>query len=219
MSALLFGPDGGVPPGYARCPAGTILLRGHSPDKLPDWFGPAVGTAGANRFDWPFRTVGDPGVCYLAPQLTGVLLERVIRDVPRRVLSVAQLDVDHAVTTVRLTRDLLVVDLLSAAWTVHGVQVATITAPPPYGETQRLAERLHGLLALDPRSAMGPPGRVRRFRPDGIAYGSRFGTAHECLALWDRARGALVFGDTAPISADRAALAHACQQLGIGLLR
>lgn len=218
MSALLFGPDGGVPPGYARCPAGTILLRGHSPDKLPDWFGPAVGTAGTNRFDWPFRNAGDPGVCYLAPQLTGVLLERVIRDVPRRVLSVAQLDADHAVTTVRLTRDLLLVDLLSAAWTVHGVQVATITAPPPYGETQRLAERLHGLLALD-RRHLGTAVGLRALLPDGIAYGSRFGALHECLALWDRARGALVWGDTAPFSADRAALAHACQQLGIGLLR
>ena len=53
---------------------------------------------------------------------------------------------------------------------------------------------------------------------DGIAYGSRFGSAAVCVALWDRARGALTWGPSAPFEADMPALAAACERLGIGLV-
>jgi RES domain len=189
------------------------LLRGHSPDRDPAWFGPAIGSVGANRFDLRMRTVAsDPGVCYLAPALEGVLLERVIRDVRRSVLSLDTLRMQHAVTHVVTTRELLLVDLLVAPWVRHGVQLSEITAPPPYEATQSLAERLLGIVPGD--GADAPPSV-----PDGIAYGSRFGAAIECLALWDRAADALRWDQTTSITADLDALAAACLRVGVGLVR
>lgn len=208
----MFGPAGGLPPGFARCIAGTTLLRGHSPGKAAAWFGPAVGRAGIGRFDVPERTTAsDPGVCYLAPTLTGVLVERVIRDAPRPVLSLARLQRNHAVTEAILNRDIVLIDLLATPWTVHGVQVHELTAPPPYRDTQRLAFRFSQL-------QIDFPGSPPRW-PDGIAYGSRFGAIHECIALWDRAADALDWGPGSVLGTDRSAVATACNQLGIGLIQ
>jgi len=101
----------------------SLLLRGHRPARAPDWFGPAIGADGVNRFDLPHRrTARELGICYLSPSLEGVILETVVRDARSRVLSVATLRRDHVVTAVRTTRDLLLIDLMVAPWTVHGVQ-------------------------------------------------------------------------------------------------
>ncbi|MEO7360353.1 MAG: RES family NAD+ phosphorylase [Gemmatimonadaceae bacterium] len=213
MRLYLFGADGGVPAGYARCPAESLLFRAHRTARLPAWFGPAVGADGINRFDLPHRrTARDPGICYLAPSLEGVILETVVRDVRGRVLSVATLRREHVVTDVRTTRDLLLIDLMVAPWTVHGVQAGDISGRPPYRDTQRLAERLVGLTVTE-------TGKRSAVAPDGIIYSSRFAPAFECLALWDRAADALVWGATAPLGAEGRALAAACNRLGIGLLR
>ena len=210
MSALHFGPAGNVPAGYARVMAGTVLLRGHSSDKAPNWFSPAVDAAGRGRFDLPVRFHDDPGVCYLAPKLEGVLLERVIRDVVRSPMSRRTLAREHAITQVRLTRDLMCFELLSAAWTAHGVQMSVLTALPPYEATQGLARKLVSTTGLLPN---GDP-----LVADGIAYGSRFGAAHECLAIWDRAADALTWGATRPLGDDPQELTRACEQLGIELI-
>jgi hypothetical protein len=115
----------------------------------------------------------------------------------------------HAVTSAHLLRDLILIDLLAAPWTVHGVQIPLVTAVPPYTGTQPLARQL----ARDPVRGMGGPA----VWPDGILYGSRFGAAHTCVALWDRAASAVAWGPTAPLGADRDTLARACTRLGIGL--
>ncbi len=213
MSLCQFGVDGGVPAGYARCPADSLLFRGHRPARAPNWFGPAVGADGINRFDLPHReTARDPGVCYLAPSLEGVILETVVRDARGRVLSVATLRREHVVTEVRTTRDLLLIDLMVAPWTVHGMQTSDISGRPPYRDTQQLAERLVALRVKE----TGKHGAVA---PDGIIYSSRFAPAFECLALWDRAADALDWGSSAPLGADGRVLAAACNRLGIGLLK
>ena len=213
MSAFRFGPDAGLPAGFARCPAGTRLLRGHSPDREPAWFGPAIGARGLHRFDLPQReSASDPGICYLAPTLEGVVLERVIRDIRRDVLSITTVNRQHAVTRVTTKRDLLLIDLLVAPWIPHGLQVGDVMSPPPYDVTQRLAERLTSMI---PDGYVGTPPAL----PDGIVYASRFGAAIECLALWDRAADALEWHDMTPLGSDDNALAAACLRLGIGLLQ
>lgn len=203
---LLFGADGGLPPGYVRFLAGTPLLRGHSPDKQPDWFGPAIGAAGTNRFDVPVRTTAaDPGTCYLARSLQGVLLERVLRGVWRPVLSRRSLSQQHAITSARVTRDLVLIDLCLTMITVHQLDLHDISEPPPYARTQALAQSW---------AAQATPVRV-----DGILYASRFAPSARCLAVWDRAAGALQWGSTERLGARVDRLARACQRLGIGLIK
>lgn len=204
MSAFLFGPDGGVPAGYVKCPAGTPLLRGHRPGREPNWYGPKVGSNGVNRFDMPHRaTADDPGTCYFAPTLEGVLLEVVTRNVSHPVLSLHRLRTDYRLARVTVGRDLVLVDLIKTVFTVHGLEVNRVTAAPPYHETQALAKRL----------AADSPTYV-----DGIAYSSRFGSVVECIALWHRAAGAMAWHGSEPLGSDDTALAAACNRLGIGLL-
>lgn len=204
MTSFLIGPNGAVPAGYARCPAGTVLLRGHSPGVAPDWFGPAVGESGINRFDMPYRrTASDPGTCYLAPELDGVILERIIRDVRQPFLSRRRLLDGHAVTSVLVTADLILVDLLRTPWTVHGVQASDVNGKPLYAGTQALAARW--------AAATNPVA-------DGILYGSRFGSGVECVALWDRVANSLDWYGSQPLGHDANALARSCGRLGIGLL-
>jgi hypothetical protein len=212
VTRAVHGPDGGLPAGYARVPADTTLLRGHDPRWPPNFFGPPVGRAGANRFDVPTRTAADPGTCYLALSLEGVLLERVVRDFPRPAYSTAALGRRHALAAAVPTRDLLLVDLVAAPTTVHGVQASQIVAPPlldaatgrsRYPHTQALAARW---------AAARHPVDV-----DGILYGSRFGSRWLCLALWDRAAPALRWRASVALTHDTAALADAFNALGLGL--
>ena len=212
MTGFAFGPDARLPAGYARCAAGTVLYRGHAPGRSADWFGPAVGAPGTNRFDVPLRrTAADPGTCYLAERIDGVLLERVLRGVWRPIISRRTLSRDHALATAHVDRDLVLLDLMVALSTVHGLELADVSAPPipravpAYPRTQALAEQW--------ATASHPVPRL-----DGIVYGSRFGPAAACVALWDRARDALTWGPSAPFEADMTALAAACERLGIGLV-
>jgi hypothetical protein len=207
------GPDGGVPAGFAVIPAGTVLLRGHTPGKTAAWFGPSVGAVGVNRFDLPQRDEASaPGVCYLAPRMEGVLVERVVRDVRQPVLSLRTLAARHAISRVTLRRDIVLVDLLLTPWTCYGVQVSTITAPPPYTATQTLAA---SLVTLGP---VRHTGHDAARPPDGILYGSRFGGAIECVALWDRAAEVLDWSRPQSIVDDEPVLAAAATQLGVGLI-
>jgi hypothetical protein len=218
VSGLVFGPDGGLPAGYARWPVGTAFHRGHTPGRSPVWFGPAPGTWGSNRFDPPHpRTARDPGVCYLAATLVGVLLERVLRGVALPAVARRTLATQHAVTGAVLARDLVVVDLVLAL-SVHGLELADVAAPPlltpgtspRYPRTQALA----GTWATANRDRRHP---VPGGRVDGIAYVSRFGPAAHCLALWDDAADALRWGKTTPLGA-AAGIDAACEALGIGVV-
>lgn len=212
MSAVAHGPAGGLTAGYARVRAGTRLLRGHTPGRRPDFFGPDLGRPGTQRFDLPHRrSAADPGTCYLALSLEGVLLERVVRDFARPTYSLSALAARHALVEVRPARDLVLVDLVATPTTVYGVQAAEITAPPrtdaapgmpPHPVTQALAARW----------AADAPADV-----DGILYSSRFGSRWLCAALWDRARDALVWGASAALTDDPVALDAACEALGLGL--
>lgn len=205
IDGVAFGSDGGLPAGYARCVAGRRLLRGHSPDRLPEWYNPAVGAVGGNRFDWPgIRGPTDPGVCYLAVDLEGVILERVIRDRDITALSRATLQRGHAVATATLTRDLVLIDWVVTLKTKHGLELDDISHPPPYTRSQALAAEWY---------QASHPAPV-----DGILYMSRFGPAHACLAVWDCARSAIAWGSGEALDARPGSLELACEHLGLGLI-
>lgn len=215
---VLFGPTAELPAGYARCRAGLPLRRGHTPGLTPDWFGPDIGVLGENRFDPPRpRTPADPGVCYVAESLIGVLLERVLRGVKWPAVSRTTLNAKHSVSDAVLTRDLVTLDLIQALG-VHRLELIDVCAPPDltpgaplrYPRTQQLA----GEWAA--RNAGGghpvPGGRV-----DAILYVSRFGPGARCLAIWDTAREAVDWGSTVPLGS-ASGLEEACEALDVKLL-
>lgn len=228
---LRFGPDAALPAGYARLEAGARLERGHAAGRAPDFFGPPVGLPGRNRFDGSGpRRASEPGTCYLALGMLGVLQERVLRGVRLPLLSRARLSAAHHWSVATSLAPLLLLDLWLAP-TVHGLELAEISAPPrrvprpppsaafavhadgrpvvPYPPTQQLAD------AWRARNASGgfpvPGGRV-----DGILYGSRFGPASLCVALWEPAAGALRWSPPLPLG-EAPGLAAAANLLGVGL--
>ena len=205
MGFLQFGPAPGLPAGYALCPAGTLLYRGHTPGLSPNWFGPALGKKGGCRWDVPLRGPGDPGVCYFAPTLEGVILERVLRDHWRPEIDLENTKQHHALSRCIAKRDLVLLELMQNHYTVHKHQISEVTSPD-YTDTQRWAEAWAK--------------QTTPLMPDGIAYGSRFSSTTECIALWDRAAGQLDWhGSPEPFGTDDAALETACKQLGLHLKR
>lgn len=215
MTSIDFGPNAGLPAGYARWNAGATLLRGHSPGNSANWFGPALGSLGTNRFDPPRpRTSTDPGVCYIAEALTGVLHERVFRGVMVPQVSRATLSASHAVTDVTLNRALILIDLV-AAIAVHGLQLSDTTAPPlisphaplRYPATQGMAG---AWAATNGSSGFPVPGG----QVDGILYVSRFGPVDRCVALWDVAQSALTWGAAQSLGG-HLQLTAACGMLGV----
>jgi len=211
-----FGPSAGLPAGFASWRSGSALVRGHSPSKSANWFGPALGALGSNRFDPPRpRTLNDPAGCYLAEGIIGLLHERVFRGALQPQVSRTTLSAHHAVTEATLLRDVVLIDLVVAT-AVHGLQLSDITAPPllaphaplRYPATQGMA----GAWAATNASAgfAGVPGG----RVDGILYVSRFGPAERCVVLWDLAHGALRWGSALPLGA-HGGLRAACGALGV----
>ncbi len=209
------GPAAGLPAGYATWASGASLLRGHSPLSSPNWYGPAIGATGTNRFDLPTpRAATDPGVCYVAASLTGVLHERVFRGVNQPVVSRRTMSAQHAVCDVASTRDLVLIDLV-AGLSVHRLQLHDITAPPvvlppgslPYPATQGL---VGSWAATNARRGFPVPGG----RVDGILYVSRFGANEYCLAIWDVA-APFVSWRTSQLLGAHAQLATACGALGV----
>ncbi len=214
--SIQFGPSAGLPAGFAQWQSGSVLLRGHSPSLAANWFGPAQGTLGTNRFDPPrARTSSDAGGCYLAEGLIGLMHERVFRGALLPQVSRANLSAHHAVTEATLTRDVVLIDLVVAI-AVHGLQLSDITAPPllaphaplRYPATQGMAGAWAAINA-SAGFAGAPGGQV-----DGILYVSRFGPSERCVMLWDLASSALRWGSAQPLGS-HPGLSAACGALGV----
>lgn len=216
------GPSGGLPAGFARVLVGARVLRRHRPGQTPDWFGPPIGTLGENRFDPPHpRRPVDPGVCYLAEQLGGVIHEGVLRGSRHRALSRRTLSAHHAVSEAVLSRDLVVIDLVHEPG-VHGIELADLAQRPdlgaklmaPKGLVYRHTQALAGTWLARNASATFP---VSGGTVDGILYVSRFAPAQRCLALWQGAADALEWTATTLLG-DHAALDSTLAAIGVGLL-
>jgi hypothetical protein len=219
---VLSGPDGDLPPGYARFVAGGSLLRRHRPGHDPAWFGPPVGTLGENRFDPPHaRRPDEPGVCYLAEQLGGVLHEGVLRGVRWPAFSRQTLSTHHAVSEAIIQRDLVLIDLVHEPG-IHGVQLADIAQRPqvaakltsPVGLVYPVTQTLAGeWLSRNARRDFPVDGG----RVDGVLYVSRFAPVQRCVALWDHAANALIWNASVPLGR-HPALETTLAAMGISLL-
>jgi hypothetical protein len=134
-----------------------------------------------------------------------VILERVLRDNWRPEIDLENTKKHHALSRCAVKRDLVLLELMQSHYTVHGHQISEVTSPD-YTKTQPLAAAW-----------------AKQTTPlvvDGIAYGSRFSSTTECIALWDRAESALDWiGVPEPFGTDDAALEAACIRLGLQLKR
>lgn len=114
-SGLAWPPD--QPAELARFPAATLPLRLHrlSHWTSPWWFASAGADEQGGRFDLP----SPHGTCYLAENLEGALLEKVLRR-PRRIVATEQLE--HLVhVTVAVVKPPPTADLTAPAVTGLGV--------------------------------------------------------------------------------------------------
>lgn len=169
---------------------GDTWLRIHRSDKEAKWFGPAPGEPPTFRFDDP---EGEYRVCYLGASLAASFSETLLRNPPRRLLSLRELRI-RRVTAFRLTRDLRLVAFHSAGL----VQL--------------------GLTARESHGSYDVCGRWARVfwmhsdAPDGIEYRSRHDDAEFCIALFDWASAAIEESSVADLMAEeqrmRALLRH-----------
>ena len=151
-------------------PAGTPLWRIHRRAHGPVWFGPAPGDPPTHRFDAPG---GEYRACYFGDSPEVAFVETVVRGNSARVVPLSDLRARCA-TPVPLARDLRVVRLHSDGL-VRLALPADVPHAVPYDRCQALALELWG-------HADGL---------DGIEYRSRWDDGRLCLALLDRASGAL----------------------------
>ena len=155
-------------------PAGTAVVRIHTVGREPRYFG----RAGDGRFDAPDRRYG---VCYCGLDDAAAFVETVLCDQDLGGLARDDL-ASRAVADGVFTRPVRLVAfggtglrrLRATAGTVHAT----------YRVTQAWSEALWS----------------HPDQPDGIRYRSRFDDDQHCVALFDRAAGALRFTASAPLT-------------------
>ena len=131
----------------------------------------------AGRFDDP---EGRFGVLSAALEFAAAFAETLIRNPARRLVGWPEIAA-RAVSGLRVTAPLALVDLRGAGLSRLGLDASVLAGPyPPCGE---LARGWHG----------------HRQVPAGIAWRSRFDPSLTCIAIFDRAAGALAPEPPAPL--------------------
>ena len=150
-------------------PAGSQLWRIHGSARGAVWFGPAGGDP-CNRFDAPG---GEYRICYLGDSPEVAFAETLVRQPHTRMVTRAQLD-ERSASRVPVVRDVKLARFHGPGLVRLGIG-AEVAHGHPYGRCQSLA-----LALWDHGDAV-----------DGIEYRSRWDNDRLCVALFDRARGAL----------------------------
>lgn len=172
---------------------GTTLVRVHSVGRHPYYFGPP--SAPRHRFDDPD---GRFGVCYLALEDAGAFAETVLR--AQRLKAVALADLAKlALADGVLVAPARLVEFGGAGLVQLGAPAGTVHTT--YRVTQAWA-----------RAFWDHPDA-----PDGIRYRSRFDDDCHCVALFDRAKGALEIEPGPALPAVSARLGAILDRYHIGL--
>lgn len=154
----------------APLPAERELWRIHSRMHEPVWFGPAQGRPPQNRFDAPG---GEFGVCYFGESFEAAFVETLVRGRARLIVALAELRTRIA-TAVPVARELRLARLHS-----DGLVQLSLSAAAPHADAYAECQRLAPSLWTHPDEI------------DGIEYRSRWDDSLLCVALFDRASGAL----------------------------
>lgn len=135
------------------------------------WFGPAQGRHAIHRFDDPAASFG---VCYLGTNLDVCFAETFLRNPPVRILALEDLT-PRAVSTLEVRRQLRLVPIYGSNLVRLGV-TAELASRSDYAASQEWSRALW----------------EHKDSPDGILYRSRHDDSGFCVALYDRAKDALV---------------------------
>jgi hypothetical protein len=176
--------------------AGTHWLRIHAQARSPLWFGPARGRPAIHRFDDPS---GRFRVCYFGTTLEVCFAETFLRNPPVRILALDDLAA-RSIATVEVRRDLRLVP-------IHGPSLARL------GVTAELASGIdYATSQLWSRALWEHDNQ-----PDGILYRSRHDDSALCVAVYGRAKDALVMVQDQSLADDSQVLARLLRRYGLGL--
>ena len=179
-----------------RVRSGTRWMRIHAQARNALWVGPARGHPPIHRFDDP---AGRFRICYFGTTLEVCFAETFLRNPPVRILALEDL-VSRSRATVEVRRDLRLVP-------VYGLSLARL------GVTAELATGSdYGLSQLWSRILW-----EHRDQPEGILYRSRHDDSALCVALFDRAKGALAIVRDCPLAEDSKELARLLRRYGLAL--
>jgi hypothetical protein len=180
---------------------GTPLMRIHSADYHPHFFGPAPPKRKAAGWPAPRNRFDDPqgiyGVCYLGLNDAAAFVETVLRDQFLPVLSAADLG-KVCLADGSAARQLRLVEFGGRGLRRLGINAATVHAP--YDITRAWSRALWS----------------HPVEPDGICYHSRWDNDLSCVALFSRAERALQIRPGPLITALPARLAAILDRYEIG---
>lgn len=151
-----------------------------------------------NRFDDP---EGHYLVCYLGTTLEACFAETFLRNPPVRILSLEDLGA-RCVTTFEVLRPVRLVQVHGPALARAGATVE-VSGGLSYATSQAWARALW----------------AHADSPDGLIYRSRHDDSSFCVALFDRAKGALAAAGNVGLGTDRLLLGRLLKRYSLGLTR
>lgn len=155
---------------YREISVGTVLWRIHRNRHAAVWFSPGKGNRPRYRFDDPQTR---SFVCYLSTVEHGAFAETMLRTLPTRILSRADLAA-RSLTPIEVVRPLKLVRMYGAGLTRLGCTAAVATGQ----DYRRSREWSRALWVHDDQ-------------PDGILYHAAHDDETLSVALFDRARRSL----------------------------
>ncbi|MDB5036312.1 MAG: hypothetical protein JWQ98_3553 [Chlorobi bacterium] len=176
-------------------PIGKTLFRVHRAIHAPLWFGPDMSAPVSGRFNAPNY---EYGVCYLGTSFAAAFAETLLRNPTNRLLSMVDL-VERSISAGHCTRGIRLARLHGAGLKRLSISAGTVHGSHP--PCRRLALALHQ-----------HPQQI-----DGIAYRSYFDNDEICVALFDRAAGAITIGTTEGLMDDRRRLGNILDKYDVRL--
>jgi hypothetical protein len=171
-------------------------MRIHATERSALWFGPAPGRPAIHRFDDP---AGSFGVCYLGTNLDVCFAETFLRNPPVRIVALDDL-AGRSVSTFEVRRQLRLVPVCGLNLARLGV-TAELASGSDYAVSQEWSRVLW----------------EHKESPDGILYRSRHDDSAFCIALYNRAKDALVLVENHSLTEDPQRLARLLRRYGVGL--
>lgn len=186
---------GGLKLSIVKRRIGRACFRIHRTIHDPLWFGPDKTAPVRGRFNAPGY---EYGVCYFGLSLDVAFAETLLRNPANRLLSRGDLTV-RSISTGHLTREIHLVQAYGPGLSKLRITAGVIHGP--HDMCRNLAFELW----------------KHSEQVDGIAYHSRFDDNELCIALFDRAKDAVIIDSTGGLVDDARQLGRILNKYHVGL--